>query len=71
MSSDRNGRSLLRDHVCVGSIASVPRLVDTARIPLREASEERIFPRDTGFLMVVFCCLSAALLKYSLSITVY
>ena len=60
MISERNGRSLVIDHVCVGSIARVPRLVDTPSIPWSESADERILPRETGFLMVAFCCFSAA-----------
>lgn len=63
--SERNGKSLLTEPDCVGSIASVPRLVDTPRIPWSDASDERIFHRDTGFFIVAFCCCSAALEKYA------
>lgn len=63
MISDKNGSSLLIDPDCVGSIASVPRLVDTAKIPCNEASDDAIFHLDTGFFMVVFCCFSAAFVK--------
>ena len=53
------------DHDCVGSMASVPRFVETPSIPWREFSEERIFPLEIGFLMIAFCCFSAAREKYA------
>ena len=60
MISERNGSNLLIDPDCVGSMARVPRLVDTPSIPWSESFDERIFHLDTGFLIVAFCWFSAA-----------
>ena len=70
MISERNERRLDTDHDWVGSIASAHRLVDTARVPCSDASEELMFHREDGLGMIAFCCCSAMLEKYRCSITV-
>jgi len=57
--SERNFTSLSLDPDCVGSIASVPRFVETARTHSSDSVEEVIFPLDAGFFIIAFCCFSA------------
>ncbi len=60
--SDKNTMRSSIDHGRVGSIARVPRLVDTASTHQRVSLDDDIVQRDTGFRSIFFCWPSATAL---------
>ena len=60
--SDKNDKRFSIEPERVGSIARVPRLVDTARTPPRVSLDDDIVHRETGFRSIFFCCPSATAL---------